>query len=101
MEKFGRKTYCRVSRNVKINNNFNCHLCTFRKDAVQKEFDDYTTDSQQLEKEYEATIDQNERTIRELKTISNRNHNELESLKVSTYDSLTNLLILFWLSSLN
>lgn len=55
----------------------------YRKDAVQREFDDYTTDSQQLEKEYEATIDQNERTIKELKTITNRNQSELESLRVS------------------
>ncbi|XP_017776450.1 PREDICTED: nuclear distribution protein nudE-like 1-B [Nicrophorus vespilloides] len=51
------------------------------KDFIQREFDDYTADSQQLEKEFEATIEQNEKTIRELRSNNCRAQNELESLK--------------------
>lgn len=40
------------------------------------------TESSQLEREYEVSIDQHERTIRELQLINNRNQNEIESLRV-------------------
>lgn len=49
---------------------------------MQREFDDYTADSQQLEKEYEATIEQHEKTIRELRVANNKLQNELESARV-------------------
>lgn len=49
---------------------------------MQREFDDYTNDSQQLEKEYEATIEQHEKTIKELRFTNNRVHNEIESLQL-------------------
>lgn len=58
---------------------------TNRKDFVQREFDDYTSDSQQLEKEYEATIEQHEKTMKELRFANNKAHNEIDSLQVSTY----------------
>lgn len=41
------------------------------------------TESQQLEREYEVTIDQNEKKIIELKTNNMRTQNEIDTLKVS------------------
>ncbi|XP_031354308.1 nuclear distribution protein nudE homolog 1 isoform X1 [Photinus pyralis] len=41
------------------------------KDSVQREYEDYVNDSQQLEKEFEITIEQQERTIKELKSMNN------------------------------
>lgn len=53
-----------------------------RKEYIQREFDDYTADSQQLEKEYEATIEQHEKTIKELRAVNNKTQNEIESLRL-------------------
>lgn len=64
-----------------------------RKEYVQREFDDYTSDSQQLEKEYEATIEQHEKTMKELRSANNKAHNEIDSLHVSVcsvYNSINN-----------
>lgn len=52
------------------------------KEYIQREFDDYTADSQQLEKEYEATIEQHEKTIKELRSVNNKIQNEVESLRL-------------------
>lgn len=41
------------------------------------------SESQQLESEYEATIEQNEKKIKELTLNNNRVYNEIETLKVS------------------
>lgn len=46
------------------------------------EFDDYTSSSEQLEKEYEATIEQNEKTIKDLRSMHHREQKEKDSLKV-------------------
>lgn len=61
---------------------FNANVNFCRKEYVQREFDDYTTDSQQLEKEYEATIEQHEKTIRELRSANSKLQNEIESLRL-------------------
>ena len=50
---------------------------------VQRDFEDYVTESQQLEKEYEVTIEQNEKKISELKTTNMKLQNEIDSLRVS------------------
>ncbi|XP_065164108.1 nuclear distribution protein nudE-like 1-B isoform X2 [Atheta coriaria] len=52
------------------------------KDALQMEFDDYTSSSEQLEKEYEATIEQNEKTIKDLRSMHHREQKEKDSLKL-------------------
>lgn len=65
------------------------------KDFVQREFDDYTSDSQQLEKEYEATIEQHEKTMKELRSANNKANNEIESLQVSNLKLFVRVLICF------
>lgn len=50
---------------------------------MQKESDEFISESQQLEKEYEATIDQNEKKIKELTLANNRAQIEIESLRVN------------------
>lgn len=52
-------------------------------ERIQKESDEFITESQQLDKEYEATIDQNEKKIKELTLANNRAQNEIDSLRVS------------------
>lgn len=58
------------------------HSSLIRKECIQREFDDYTADSQQLEKEYEATIEQHEKTIKDLRATNNKTQNEIESLRL-------------------
>lgn len=55
----------------------------FSAERIQKESDEFISESQQLEKEYEATIDQNEKKIKDLTLANNRALNEVESLRVS------------------
>lgn len=57
----------------------------FRKDNVQRDFEEFMTESQQLEREYEVTIDQNEKKIIELKTSNMKTQNEIDSLKVNMF----------------
>ncbi|KAF2903408.1 hypothetical protein ILUMI_02786 [Ignelater luminosus] len=52
------------------------------KESVQREYEDYTADSQQLEKEYEIAIEQNERTVKEVKSVNNLLQNKLENLQM-------------------
>lgn len=58
-------------------------LLLFSVDRIQKESDEFMIESQQLEKEYEATIDQYEKKIKELTLANNRAQNEIDSLRVS------------------
>lgn len=66
-----------------------------RLDQVQRESDEYMADSKQLEKEYESTIDQNERKIKELTLINNRSQNEIDALRVRLYKIRNKLKINF------
>ncbi|XP_071051822.1 nuclear distribution protein nudE-like 1-B isoform X2 [Onthophagus taurus] len=59
-----------------------CSKFMQERDTVQNEFDDYVAESQQLEKEYEVTIEQNEKKIRQLMSTNNLNQNEIDSLKL-------------------
>lgn len=56
---------------------------SFSAERIQKESDEFITESQQLDKEYEATIEQNEKKIKELTLANNRAQNEVDSLRVS------------------
>lgn len=56
-----------------------------RLDRVQKDSDEFMAESKQLEREYETTIDQNERKIKELSVNSNRAQNEIDALRVRKY----------------
>lgn len=58
-----------------------------RKDSVQHEYEDYMTDSQQLEKEYEITIEQQERMTKDLKSTNNMLQNKVDNLQVYFYIS--------------
>jgi septal ring factor EnvC (AmiA/AmiB activator) len=62
---------------------FHKELCIFSIDRIQKESDEFVSESQQLEREYEATIEQNEKKIKELTLANNRAYNEIESTRVS------------------
>lgn len=55
----------------------------FSVDRIQKESDEFISESQQLEKEYEATIDQNEKKIKELTIANTRAQDEIETLRVN------------------
>lgn len=87
MERVGRALHTRVS-SANITSKSKSFVFTtncfslFSKDYIQREFDDYTADSQQLEKEYEATIEQHEKTIKELRSVNNKLQNEVESLRL-------------------
>lgn len=61
------------------------NLKIFRLDQVQRDADEFMADSKQLEKEYESTIDQNERKIKELTLINHRSQNEIDALRVRLY----------------
>ncbi|KAF5288309.1 hypothetical protein FQR65_LT12042 [Abscondita terminalis] len=52
------------------------------KDIVQREYEDYVSDSQQLEKEFEITIEQQDRTTKELKSINNLLQNKIDNLQL-------------------
>lgn len=69
-------------------------------DQVQRESDEYMADSKQLEKEYESTIDQNERKIKELTLINHRSQNEIDALRVRFYKIRNKLKIHFDLKHL-
>lgn len=66
--------YCNVSKYI------------FSAERIQKESDEFIQESQQLDREYEATIDQNEKKIKELTLANNRAQNEIESLRVSVIE---------------
>ncbi|CAG9773723.1 unnamed protein product [Ceutorhynchus assimilis] len=51
-------------------------------DRVQKESEEFITESKQLEREYESALDQNEHKIKELSISNNRAHNEIDALRV-------------------
>lgn len=55
----------------------------YRKNEIQRELDDYTEDSRQLEKELEASLAQAEKKIKELQILNSRTQHELESLRVN------------------
>lgn len=54
----------------------------FRVDRAQKDADEFMIESKQLENEYETTIDQNERKIKDLSIANNRAQNEIDALRV-------------------
>ncbi|XP_049818243.1 nuclear distribution protein nudE-like 1-B isoform X2 [Aethina tumida] len=63
-------------------------------ERLTKESDEFIGESQQLEKEYEATIDQNEKKIKELTIANNRMQNELDACRLKLDQSnkeITNL----------
>lgn len=60
----------------------------FSVERIQKEYDEFAVESQQLDKEYEATIDQNEKKIKELTLANTKAQGELESLRVSCEPSV-------------
>lgn len=49
---------------------------------LQQELDEFVTESRQLEREYEITIEQNEKKINELILKTNSMQNEIDSYKV-------------------
>ncbi|XP_050316132.1 nuclear distribution protein nudE-like 1-A isoform X2 [Anthonomus grandis grandis] len=49
---------------------------------AQRDSDEFIIESKQLEKEYEGTIEQNEKKIRELSISNNRTQNEIDALRV-------------------
>ncbi|XP_076267937.1 nuclear distribution protein nudE-like 1-A [Rhynchophorus ferrugineus] len=51
-------------------------------DRAQKDADEFMMESKQLENEYETTIDQNERKIKDLSIANNRTQNEIDALRV-------------------
>lgn len=54
-----------------------------RKLDCQKEFEDFTEDSRQLEQELETTLIQNEKEIQDLKTVVCGLRNDNDTLRVS------------------
>lgn len=58
-------------------------MCHFRKVEVQKEFEDFTDESRQLEQELETTLLQNEKQINDLNYTITKLSEETESLRVS------------------
>lgn len=58
-------------------------MCHFRKIEVQKEFEDFTDESRQLEQELETTLLQNEKQINDLNYTITKLSEETESLRVS------------------
>ncbi|KAF5271222.1 hypothetical protein FQA39_LY08229 [Lamprigera yunnana] len=52
------------------------------KENVQREHEDYVSDSQQLEKEYEITIEQQDRTLKDLRSINNMLQNKVDNLQL-------------------
>lgn len=63
-------------------------MCHFRKVEVQKEFEDFTDESRQLEQELETTLLQNEKQINDLNYTITKLSEETESLRVSVRRSL-------------
>lgn len=61
---------------------------------MQRDFDEFMTESQQLEREYEVTIDQNEKKIVELKSNNMKTQHEIDSLRVRQYVKC----VFFWCS---
>ncbi|XP_049537745.1 nuclear distribution protein nudE homolog [Anopheles darlingi] len=51
------------------------------RDDAQREFDDFTSDSRQLEAELEATVEQQEKKIRDLNQMVTQLHSECDSYK--------------------
>lgn len=49
---------------------------------MQSEADEYVSESRQLEREYEATIEQNEKRIKELTLANNRAYNDAEAMRL-------------------
>jgi septal ring factor EnvC (AmiA/AmiB activator) len=72
---------------------FRKELCISSIDRIQKESDEFVSESQQLEREYEATIEQNEKKIKELTLANNRAYNEIESTRVSLAQKKSNQII--------
>ncbi|XP_053663140.1 nuclear distribution protein nudE-like 1-A [Anopheles marshallii] len=58
-----------------------CLKVSQERDDAQREFDDFTTESQQLEAELEMTVEQQEKKIRDLNQLVNQLHGENESYK--------------------
>jgi hypothetical protein len=58
-------------------------VCHFRKCEVQREFDDFTEESRQLEQELETQILQTDKQINDLRYTVQQLGDEAESLRVS------------------
>uniref|UniRef100_A0A182NAT1 NUDE domain-containing protein n=1 Tax=Anopheles dirus TaxID=7168 RepID=A0A182NAT1_9DIPT len=58
-----------------------CLKVSQERDDAQREFDDFTTESRQLEAELEMTVEQQEKKIRDLNQLVNQLHSENESYK--------------------
>uniref|UniRef100_A0A182JK30 NUDE domain-containing protein n=1 Tax=Anopheles atroparvus TaxID=41427 RepID=A0A182JK30_ANOAO len=58
-----------------------CLKVSQERDDAQREFDDFTTESRQLEAELEMTVEQQEKKIRDLNQLVNQLHTENESYK--------------------
>lgn len=55
---------------------------TLRKLDCQQELEDFTEESRQLETELEATIEQNEKSLRDLRSALNQQQLENDSIRV-------------------
>uniref|UniRef100_A0A182JTS5 NUDE domain-containing protein n=1 Tax=Anopheles christyi TaxID=43041 RepID=A0A182JTS5_9DIPT len=58
-----------------------CLKVSQERDDAQREFDDFTAESRQLEAELEMTVEQQEKKIRDLNQLVNQLHSENESYK--------------------
>lgn len=57
-----------------------------RKLDCQQELEDFTEESRQLETELEATIEQNEKSLKDLRSALNQQQLENDSIRVSIYN---------------
>lgn len=57
----------------------------FRKLDCQQELEDFTEESRQLETELEATIEQNEKSLKDLRSALNQQQVENDSIRVSFF----------------
>lgn len=62
-----------------------CHGYTQKLAEAKQEYNDFVENSRELEAELETTLEQREKTIRDLKSSLNQIQNDNESLRVSFY----------------
>lgn len=60
-----------------------CHAYTQKLTEAKQEYNDFVENSRELEAELETTLEQREKTIRDLKSSLNQIQNDNESLRVS------------------
>lgn len=60
-------------------------IVIFRKLDCQQELEDFTEESRQLETELEATIEQNEKSLKDLRSALNQQQLENDSIRVCIF----------------